>query len=334
MKKIIWQSKAGAVFDSFRVGKILPGANGGNAYDVQAALLLRKYYDIDVDDTALRGRESVLSYWLRMRNHRPHCDVVIMEPFPLVYGPSGWKTSRVAVIHHIDSKAANGGLYHRWYFGRLMRRLSYMDAVVTVSAHWRDFLRKAGCRRVEVIYNSFDLSEFELSNDESFRSRMNLPPDKPIIHIGNASREKGVYEVYDSLKNSDYHLVMTGARNRAPDLPVQYLCPGRADFLRLLAACSVVVAYSHLEEGWNRIVHESMLCRTPVIGNGKGGMAELLRNGIQIQVASPSEIPSAVLEAIRNREAYSNNGFNYARRFDLEYFSSRWHEVIESLTGG
>src|SRR5687768_4120485 len=98
MKKIIWQSKARAVFDSFRAGKILPGANGGNAYDVQAALMLRNFYNIDVDDTAVRGNQSVLSYWLRMRNHRPECDVAIMEPFPLVYGPSKWNRSRVAVI--------------------------------------------------------------------------------------------------------------------------------------------------------------------------------------------------------------------------------------------
>ena len=56
----------------------------------------------------------------------------------------------------------------------------------------------------------------------------------------------------------------------------------RKEYLKLLKAASVVVAMSKFKEGWNRTVHEAMLCKTPVVGAPQGGMKELLEGGEQI----------------------------------------------------
>ena len=53
-------------------------------------------------------------------------------------------------------------------------------------------------------------------------------------------------------------------------------------------------------EGWNRTAHEAMLCRTPVIGSGTGGMRELLLGGQQIICEDIKTLPEIVDYAIKN----------------------------------
>ena len=52
----------------------------------------------------------------------------------------------------------------------------------------------------------------------------------------------------------------------------------------LLQAASVAVTMSKFNEGWCRTAHEAMLCKTPVVGSGMGGMGELLEEEIRLFV--------------------------------------------------
>lgn len=329
--KILWQSKTATVAEAFRLGPDKVAMNGGNAYDVQAALALRRHYDVAIDPFPIRRKENVLRYWWRMSRYIAPADLLIMEPFPIVYGKRAPGQRSIAMIHHIDPVIRSSSIYHRWYFDRLIERTCACDRVVTVSAYWRDYFLSMGCRNVEIIYNAFDPALYRIPGFDAraFRARFSLPEDKPLVYIGNAIREKGVYDVYEALKDLPYHLVMTGAANRAPDLPVQYLRLDRSDYLGLLRSADVVIAYSQMIEGWNRIAHEALLSGTPVVGSGTGGMRELLRGGGQPEVGSPAELREAVDMVLRERPVYSSKGYEYVRQFDLAYFDRRWKEVVE-----
>ncbi|MFZ7114095.1 MAG: glycosyltransferase family 4 protein [Bacteroidota bacterium] len=331
--KILWQSKSSKVLQAFYEGVVIDGINGGNAYDVQSALALAKDFKVVIDPVTIRKNESVFSYWKRMRSYTPKADLLIMEPYPVVFGKRKSSQLSIAVIHHIDHLLARKSIYHRWYFYNLLRKVKKCNAIVTVSEHWKKYFEEKGCRNVSVIYNSFNPGLYGKSEEDevSFRQKNGIPVDKKIVYIGNAIREKGVVEVYDALKNSGFHLVMTGPRNRVPELNVQYLNLKRTEYLQLLTFSSVVVCFSLMEEGWNRIAHESLLSHTPVVGKESGGMTELLSNAGQIVVRDKSEIRDAVDKAIANRAQLAETGFKYVRQFDLEYFEKAWKDIIRSV---
>jgi len=334
MKKVIWQSRSSVVEESFREGRISPVANGGNAYDIQASLALRKEFDISVSGAAVQlSAESVFSYWKRMRKLQEKADVIIREPYPLVFGRKESKIPSVAVIHHIDDLLGRSSLKHRWYFSRLKKRLRSVSLVITVSRYWKDYLESMGCANVRIIYNSFDPAEYvrNSAHVQKFKEKFNIPEGRPLLYAGNANRQKGVYEVYEALKNTGYHILISGNMNQAADLPVQYLRLERDDYIAMLHACDLVVTMSKMPEGWNRIAHEALLCGTPVIGSGTGGMKELLTGAGQVIVENPDELKGAVDEVMNHAESYSSNGKKFVEQFDMKYFSKEWTKAVYSL---
>lgn len=333
MKKILWQSKSQLVFDSFYERRLLPGANGGNAYDVHTLNVLAEKYPVSVsEDAVLKKGESLLVYWNRMRNVKPVEDVIIMEPYPVVFGKRYKGKIHIAMIHHIDDHLGSSTIKHRWYFNRLKKKLREMDVVVTVSSYWKNYLESMGCKSVKVIYNSFAPDQFVHTDSElkKFRHQYGLPENKPVLYIGNATRQKGVYDVYEALKNREYYLVMTGETNLAEDLPVHYLNLGKKEYTQLLATADAVICMSKMVEGWNRIAHEALLSRTPVIGSGSGGMKELLDRAGQL-TASPAQLAEAVSTILLHKESFAQRGFEYVSRFDQKYFSEEWNGLIRSV---
>lgn len=332
--RVIWESKTPVVADSYRLGRVLPTANGGNAYDVQAALQLASSFQLTMStDSIKRPGEPAIAYWARLRKLNEAADVVIREPYPTVFGRFRSGSRYVAMIHHIDDELAKKSVFHRWYFHRLKKRLAAMDLVVTVSEYWAGYLRAIGCKNVQVIYNSFDPAEFAIGPAavDDFKKKYKIPDDRPLVYIGNASRQKGTYEVYEALKDKGYHLLMSGPSNQAAGLPVHYLHLERPEYLQMLHACHVVICMSRMREGWNRIAHEAMLCRVPVIGNGTGGMLELLQGGNQPIVKDYDLLPATIQNVLQHRKEYAGAGYDYVSQFNLEYFKNQWTAAINAV---
>ena len=84
-----------------------------------------------------------------------------------------------------------------------------------------------------------------------------------------------------------------------------------------------------IEEGWSRVAHEAMLCKTPVIGSGTGGMRELLEGGNQIICNNLKNIPEAVKEVIKHKKKYGSDGYDFVNRFDTCYFYKEWNDLYE-----
>ena len=131
------------------------------------------------------------------------------------------------------------------------------------------------------------------------------------------NRNKGVVEVYEQLKELDLNLVTSGEKRVS--IPAINLTLDYRDYLRLLKASSIVVAMSKFKEGWNRTVHEAMLCMTPVIGSGTGGMKELLDGGQQIVCHSFSELKQCFEYALVHPEL-GEKGYDFAKNFTVERF--------------
>ena len=88
---------------------------------------------------------------------------------------------------------------------------------------------------------------------------------------------------------------------------------------------------SLFNEGWCRSAHESMICGTPVIGSGKGGMSELLKGGKQIICKNFSKLSNYV-EMIIDDNSYGKRAVDFATKdkFSLNTFNTQWIDLIRN----
>jgi len=96
----------------------------------------------------------------------------------------------------------------------------------------------------------------------------------------------------------------------------------------------LVVTMSKFKEGWCRTAHEAMLCKTPVIGSGLGGMKELLEGGKQIVCPDFNSLREKVEYLLNNpgvRKKIGEDGFNFAKNFTFEKFKKDWIDLIKKL---
>ena len=75
-----------------------------------------------------------------------------------------------------------------------------------------------------------------------------------------------------------------------------------------------------------------MLCGTPVIGSGRGGMKELLEGGSQIVCENFSDLPRYV-ESVLQDQKLGEHGYQYAHQeqFSLGDFKRDWLDLIRKL---
>lgn len=326
--KISWYTRSKLLNQSINGRKLMKGSNGGNIYDFNAAMVLSDQNELKAEDQSVWNDDNLFSYWKKVRQ-LDNCDIAVYEPYPIVFGKLNERAINIAIIHHIDLDSISNSLKHRWFFWRLLKRLRKMDTVVTVSNYWKEYLENKGCHQVKVIYNSFDSSLYRFDQEQiiACKKKYGFDLERPIVYIGNASAQKGTQEVFEAIGGMDVQMVMTGRVNELEHIPVKYLDLAEEDYRLLIASCDVVCAFSKMMEGWNRIAHEAMLCQVPVIGSGSGGMKELLIGGGQLITTDKKELVSLLSKAISEKEVLGTKGYEFAKRFDLEYFANSWKSL-------
>lgn len=192
-------------------------------------------------------------------------------------------TGNILLIHHIDNS-------HSPFVSKIFQALNHyaleinkslFNKTIVVSTYWQTKLRSMGFSNVSVVYNSFDLSLFTVTDEEKqkFRDKY-FSNQKPVVYLGNSLVKKGVIQAYEELKNLDVNFVTSGKTQT--QLPCLNLNLSYKEYLTLLSVSDLVLTMSLFQEGWNRTAHEATLLGTTVIGSGKGGMKELLEKSNQI----------------------------------------------------
>lgn len=239
---------------------------------------------------------------------------------------AGNNTRNIIVVHHLDSKLSKGTryLYQRFCDNFLIANRDRYDSVVTVAKCWQQKLIDIGFNNVCVIYNSFDPNLYSFSKEQikTFRRKYGFD-DRPLIYLGNCQIKKGVVESYNVLNEMDYQLVTSGVKD--VELPIPNLNLSFAEYRLLLASSDIVLTMSKFLEGWNRTAHEAVLCGTPVIGSGVGGMRELLEMSDQIICSSFDELPEIVKSKLgSSRKSYRQTLIQY----DNLYFKRCWEDIF------
>lgn len=317
------------------VGRYFPDKNtlfGGKAYEKQLLNFLMKNYDVE-EVYPHSNRSNEMLRWIeeiyKLSRLKLEKNLFIRDFYSsAVIGRTDGLN--LSIIHHIDTIDKEHPFLNKLLEKRFYKNLDRIDIVVTVSNFWKRHFEEKGHQNVKVIYNGFDLKEFEIGEEEveNFKKKYGLE-GKPIIYLGNARPGKGVAEAYQELKNRDAYLVTSGEeRVKTPAINLNL---NHREYLTLLKASSVVIAVSKFKEGWNRTVHEAMLCKTPVVGSGKGGMRELLEGEKQIICEDISKLNDLVDTAMENREELGEKGYNFAKEFTIERFEKEWGKLLEEI---
>lgn len=238
----------------------------------------------------------------------------------------------ILICHHIDASVKPYRYLSKILEKFFYKALSSIDVIATISSYWKEHFLALGHENVKLIYCGFDLTQFNFEEESivAFKETFRLT-DKPIVYLGNCQKTKGVVEAYQELKDLDVYVVTSGKQR--VDLPALNLELNYKDYLLLLKASSVVIAMSKFKEGWGITPHEAMLCKTPVVGSGLGGMRELLEGGKQV-ICDIDSLKSHVENILNDSglsEEMGNNGYEYASKFTLDRFNNEWNELIRSL---
>ncbi len=240
------------------------------------------------------------------------------------------RQNNIVIFHHYYPAPTSFlvNMFQRFAHQNLLRNLDKVDTLVVVSRYWQEYFNNIGFRRIKVIYNPFEIKQYLDYNSkkiEQFKIKYKLDK-KPIVYIGNPQKSKGTDKTYEALKDLDVHLVTSGGGEL--NLPISNLNLNFQEYILLLQSSSLSVLMSQIDEGWNRVAHESILCKTPVIGTGRGGMGELLEESKQIICIDFDNLKIVVENALNKNLEISQETLSYVKNFFLEKFYMEWKNIL------
>src|SRR3990167_1111598 len=189
---------------------------GGFAYNEQARAALAKEYTVEnanVQPRVLRKFRPLKFFEImaRLLFLQGKSDLWVRNFYAVLTFPfDRTQGKHIAVRHHADF---SGFPWWSQPFFMLQEKLfehnaKRLDALVVVSAYWKNHFEKKGFSNVRVIYNGFDLKQFFIGQEETvaFQKKYGIE-GKPVVYLGNCQKAKGVVESWKALQSLDVHLV-------------------------------------------------------------------------------------------------------------------------------
>jgi len=223
-------------------------------------------------------------------------------------GISSWlrnifNTKQTYVVVHDYDKNRYNSLFLRVYFPLLFWGIKIFKPnrvkVVVVSEYWVKYFNETKGIPLNNLKLFPNLLEVKLILAQ--RSLVN----KKTIHLGQYSIKNSdlVFDISSKLSKKGYFCYFStldkGLAMECGDYSVVYF-NSHADYLKRMAESEFTLGFSKYHEGWNRVVHESVLLNTPVIAFKKGGMQYLVKESDCFLVDSVEE----ALEIIERRVEY------------------------------
>lgn len=202
------------------------------------------------------------------------------------------------VLHNFDPNDGKTN-WMKWYYKSLFKRLQTVKhkrfKLIAVSPFWEQYFRtNFGINNVQVFPNLFDLNYYK----EFATGKKN-----PWIHLGQLSSKNDpeIFKLAEELVKDGYYCFFSTldrheVRQNGNFEIIRFETFG--EYLDQMARCICTLALTEVNEGWNRIAHESLLVGTPVIGYDKGGLGDLLKESNSIIVKNIEEAYTCIRESL------------------------------------
>lgn len=196
--------------------------------------------------------------------------------------------------------------------------------------------------RVSTFTYWIDLNKFK--NIKNAKKILNLEDNFTALFVGRLIREKGIIELLESAKKwgKKIKLLIIGLG------PLQYETEKASletnkikvigsvtqDKLPLYySASDVLIVPSISEEGFGRVILESLACGTPVIASSRGAIEEALDDTVGKLIETSSENIKQVVEYYSNHRNELKKLSKKCREFaERRYFEKNVNKIIQSYT--
>ena len=194
----------------------------------------------------------------------------------------------IIVLHNFDRNDHKGALLARYYdllFWLLKKCNPKKVSIVCVSPFFKAYFSQLFPQLEVMLFPNI----FEVSYYQTFSTK-NRDPKKILLGQYSSKNDTSIYSLAEMLSLAGYQPFFATLRKEEVCQKEHYAIKQFTfeEYLNELAHCNCSISLSGVHEGWPRMVHESFLVGTPVIGYDKGGLGDLLKeaNGYIVQSAN------------------------------------------------
>jgi glycosyltransferase involved in cell wall biosynthesis len=248
-----------------------------------------------------------------------------------------------------------------WVWQRKQRAYAHANLTIVTPSHWlADCARRSSLlqdRRIEVIANGIDVSQYCPQAKPDTRQQLGLPTDKKLILFGAINAEsdlrKGFQFLQPALKTLSHmgwaeqaELVVFGATapSQPPNLgfPTHYLGSLNTEtaLAQAYTAADVFVAPS-VQDNLPNTVLEALACGTPTVAFSVGGIPDLIEHQRQGYLAQPFEtadlaqgIAWVLADSSRQQQLSQAARRKAEQHFDVNQQAQRYHTLFSELLAG
>ena len=244
---------------------------------------------------------------------------------------------RTVTTTHSMYHFPSSGIYRRvsiWIF-------SQSDHVLTLSQQSAKEIRKLGVahNRITVFRYWVQKSAFKQ------KSKQKRGTVFSVLFVGRLVEEKGVRVLLDaakSWKDKDVELVIVGSgpledlvlKTAKANNHIRYI--GRVKNTEIATyyhSASVVVVPSTHEEGFGRVIIESLTVGTPVIAANRGAIPEAMDDSVGMLISvTPKNITKAVMSLATNPEKQKSLAYNAKAFAQARYSEKNVETIIKTYT--
>jgi len=200
----------------------------------------------------------------------------------------------IIVLHYFDIKDGKGlflKMYYALLFYTLKRKLS-RTAIVCVSPFFENYFKNVfPYIPVICIPNLFKNNDYQVYKVDKNISKVILGQYSP-------KNDNSGFELAKKLTLAGYHCIFftldPSQAGKYADYEIK--CVPFSAYLQEMASAYCTIAIPYVNEGWNRIAHESLLVGTPVIGYARGGLGNLLTESNSYIVNNADEAYELIIQ--------------------------------------
>ncbi len=217
------------------------------------------------------------------------------------------------ILHNFDENDGKSfwlNLYYNALFFVLKNTKNDNISIVTIAPFWVKFFKEKVKKNIPVFY-------FPNFFNNEYYSDFIATKKKKQIHLGQWSfkNHTDVFEIAKQLTKQGYFCYFStnfsDFAKETHDYEVIYF-EQFENYLIQMALSEFTLALTGINEGWNRVAHESILVGTPVIAYAKAGLLNLINESKSIAANNIEE----VLQAIENKNVQANP--NLLAHYDIK----------------
>jgi hypothetical protein len=208
-----------------------------------------------------------------------------------------WFSKRkvIVVMHNYDEKDQKGfalRVYYTLLFFVLKHSSNHQIAICAVAPFWVNYFEKKVNHQIPVFLfpNLFRVEDYV---------KYGIEKKEKQIHLGQFSskNDPAIFDLATKLSQKGYTCFFTTLfkeeQIKTEGYEVRFM--PYEQYLIDMAKSEFTLAYIKLNEGWNRIAHESILVGTPVIGVNRGGLGDLLEQSNSLIATSEEHFLNLII---------------------------------------